>query len=448
MILLAMAIPGAGADDSIHDWPQWLGPNRDGVWRETGLVDKFPAGGPKVVWRAPIGGGYSGPAVAGERLYVMDRVRAVDAEGKPVRPTRAGIPGTERVLCVDARNGSPIWKHEYDCRYKISFPAGPRTTPCVKDGAVYTLGAMGDLCCLDAANGSLRWSRSLIRDYHADCPVWGWANHLLVEGNLLYCLVGGKGSAVVAFDKASGKEVWKALDSEEISYSPPMIFTVGGKGQLVVWLSESLNSLDPITGRLFWTQPYPLGVLPERPSANIATVRCAHDRLFISSYYHGPMMLQVAGDPPGVKVLWKGKSNNPQKPDGLHAVMCTPVLRDGHIYGVCAFGELRCLRAADGKPVWETFAATTGGKKYDSACAFLVPQGSRYVIFNDNGDLILANLTPAGYQEVDRAHVLEPLGSGRGHRVVLCHPAFAHRCVFVRNDAELICISLAARDAG
>jgi hypothetical protein len=124
--------------------------------------------------------------------------------------------------------------------------------------------------------------------------------------------------------------------------------------------------------------------------------------------------------------------------------MCTPTIQDGYIYGVCAFGELRCLRAEDGKQVWETMAATTGGKKYDCANAFLVPQGNRFVIFNDNGDLLLAKLSPAGYQEIDRAHVLDPLGSGRGHPVVLCHPAFAHRCVFVRNDAEVICVSLAS----
>jgi outer membrane protein assembly factor BamB len=443
-LLFLLAVSGGGTGDgSLQDWPQWLGPLRDGVWRETGLVSKFPAGGPKVVWRAPVGGGYSGPAVAGGRVYVMDRTRTKDASGKPARPTRAGIPGTERVLCFDVSDGRLIWKHEYDCLYKISFPAGPRTTPVVQGDAVYTLGAMGDVCCLDAATGSLRWSKKLTQDYHAEPPVWGWSNHLLVDGNRVYCLVGGKGSAVVAFDASSGKEMWRGLDTEEIAYSPPMIVDAGGKRQLIVWLSESLNSLEPATGRMYWSQAYPIGVAVERPAANIAAVRQSGDQLFISSYYHGPMMLQIAGDPPSAKVLWKGKSNNPKKPDGIHAAMCTPTIRDGYIYGVCAYGELRCIRADNGKQVWETMAATTGGKKYDCASAFLVPQGNRFVIFNDNGDLILANLTPTGYQEIDRAHVLDPLGTGRGHQVVLCHPAFAHRCVFVRNDAEMVCVSMA-----
>jgi uncharacterized protein (TIGR03067 family) len=428
---------------SQHDWPHWQGPARDGMWRESGILARFPPGGPKVLWRMPVGGGYSGPAVAGDRLYVMDRLRAKDASGKPLRPTRAGIPGNERVLCLDAGSGKLIWKHEYDCPYKISFPAGPRTTPAVDDDRVYTLGAMGDVRCLDAASGNLRWSKNLIQEYHTDPPVWGWANHLLVDGNLVFCLVGGKGSAVVAFDKKTGKEKWKALDTEEIAYSPPTLFEAAGKRQLVIWVSESVNSLDPTTGRLNWTQPYPVGIRPQRPAANIATVRQDGDRLFISSYYHGPMMLQLTAAQPGVKVLWKGKSNDPLKPDGLHAAICTPTIRDGYIYGVCAYGELRCIRADNGKQMWETMAATTGGKKYDCANAFLIPQGDRFVIFNDHGDLILANLKPTGYEEIDRAHVLEPLGTGRGHRVVLCHPAFAHRSVFVRNDEELICISMA-----
>src|SRR5262249_26344152 len=153
--------------------------------------------------------GYSGPAVVGDRLYVMDRERATDAEGKPLRPTRQGIPGNERVLCLDATNGNQVWKHEYDCPYKVSYPSGPRTTPLIREGRVYTLGAMGDLRCLDAATGTLRWAKNLAKEYHVEAPVWGWAAHPLLDGDLLYTLVGGEGSAVVALHKDTGKEVWK-----------------------------------------------------------------------------------------------------------------------------------------------------------------------------------------------------------------------------------------------
>src|SRR5262249_50619401 len=148
--------------------------------------EKFPPGGPKVRWRVPTGTGYSGPAVAEGRVYVMDRQRAKDAEGKPARATRAGIPGNERGLCLNAKDGKLLWKHEYDCRYKVSYPVGPRAAPLVDQGRVYTLGAMGDLRCLNAATGEPRWSRNLGKDYKTDPPVWGWSASPLLDGDFLY----------------------------------------------------------------------------------------------------------------------------------------------------------------------------------------------------------------------------------------------------------------------
>src|SRR5205085_1417180 len=146
---------------------------RDGVWRETGLLEKFPAGGPKVRWRAAVGGGYAGPAVAGGRVYVIDRVLAKDARN-PANPfDRDPVPGVERVLCLSAADGKQLWKHEYDCKYEISYPSGPRCTPVVAGGKVYTLGAMGDLFCLDADSGKVLWSKNFPKDFGAKVPLWG-----------------------------------------------------------------------------------------------------------------------------------------------------------------------------------------------------------------------------------------------------------------------------------
>src|SRR3954454_14912587 len=131
------------------DWPQWMGPSRDDVWRETGVVEKFPEGGPKILWRVPIAGGYSGPAVAGGKVFVTDFGKSA-GEVKNDPMARGDLAGKERVLCLRASDGRELWKHEYDCPYKISYPAGPRTTPAVAGGKVYTLGAEGDLFCLDA----------------------------------------------------------------------------------------------------------------------------------------------------------------------------------------------------------------------------------------------------------------------------------------------------------
>jgi outer membrane protein assembly factor BamB len=436
-----LLLAGAARAD---DWPQWLGPQRDGVWRETGLVEKFPKGGPKVLWRAPLAAGYSGPAVVDGRVFVMDRERAVDERGKPLPPTRDGIVGNERVLCLNAEDGKPVWKHVYDCPYTISYPSGPRTTPLVHKDRVYTLGAMGDLHCLDKETGKPHWKKNLLKDYDLDSPpVWGYAAHPLLDGDLLYCLVGGKGSAVVAFNKDTGKEVWKALTTEEVCYSPPILVEAGGKRQLVVWLSDSINGLNPATGEVYWSLDYPGGRPPQRPAVTIATVRHDRDRLFLTSFYHGPMMIKLAADKPAASVLWKGKSNNPSKPDGLHTTMSAPVFKGDFLYGTCANGALRCLEADSGKQRWESLAVM-GGEGADCGTAFIVPQGDRYVIFNDSGDLILANLTPDGYKEIDRAHIIDAVHAAYGRIVVWSHPAFARRCVFARNDKEMVCVSLAA----
>jgi outer membrane protein assembly factor BamB len=441
--LMCLPAPQARGDD----WPQWLGPRRDGVWREKGILKRFPEGGPKLVWRIPLGPGYTGPAVADGRVYVMDRQDPPKKEEDPCAqqplPKLPEKDVIERILCLDAKTGNKVWEHAYPCRYRIAYATGPRTTPVVDGGTVYTLGAMGDLFCLDAKTGKVLWHKNLVKDLEAPPPFWGWAAHPLIAGDLLYCLVGGKGQAVAAFDKKTGAVRWKALTSEEVCYAPPVLIEAGGQKQLVVWLSDSINGLDPATGKVHWHFPYPADGKPQRPAVNIATPRFADGRLFVSSFYHGAMMLQLDRDRPAARVLWQSKRANPSRPDTINIVMGTPILRDGHVYGVCGFGQLRCLDAKTGKQVWDTFQAT-GGERAFLATAFLVENGGRTFLFNDQGDLIIARLTPKGYEEIDRTHLIDPSQNARGRKVVWCHPAFAGRHVFVRNDKEMRCVSLAA----
>lgn len=436
------------------DWPQWLGPKRDGFWRETGILAKFPSGGPKVLWRQPIGPGYTGPAVADGRVFVMDRVRKLGEDGKPLAPIRPpkrddGQPalpmilGSERVLCLNAPDGKALWTHEYEANYTISYPEGPRCTPTVVGDRVYTLGAMGDLRCLEAATGKLVWAKNLGKEYKCETPIWGWAAHPLVDGDCVITLVGGEDSAVVAFHKDTGQEIWKALDVKEIGYAPPVIFEAAGKRQLIIWHTEAVNSLEPETGKLYWSVPFPANGKPQRPAIAIGVPRKLGDLLLVSSPHHGSLMLKLAQDKPGAEAVWQGKSENLAKPEGLHSLLCTPVLKDGFVYGVCNFGELRCLKADTGERVWETYAATTKKKEFLGS-AFLVQHEDRFLICNDQGDLIIAKLSEKGYEEVDRTHLLDTTFSTRGREVVWSHPAFANRCVFARNDKEIICVSLAA----
>ncbi|HEV3303029.1 MAG TPA: PQQ-binding-like beta-propeller repeat protein [Planctomycetaceae bacterium] len=425
---------------SANDWPQWLGPERDGVWRETGLIAQFPKEGPKIRWRVPIGSGYSGPAVVGDRVYVMDRQKRTGDATKPAGSRGRSIPGNERVLCLSATDGKIIWKHEYDCPYTISYSSGPRCTPLIRDGRVYALGAMGDLTVLDAADGHLHWAKNLAHEFNVKVPFWGFAAHPLLDGDLLYCIVGGKGTAVVALNKTTGTTVWKSLDTVDTGYSPPMLYEFGGKKQLIVWLSEALYGLDPATGKQLWKHAYPDGVPMQRPAVNIITVKKVDDLLFISTFYHGPMMLKVEGDK--ATMVWKGQSANPGKPDGAHCLMASPVFKDGYGYAVGSVGDLHCFKAKTHENVWETFAAVTG-RKAECGTVFLVPQGDHFVLFNDQGDLILADLTPKGYHEISRAHILEPVEMARGRNIVWSHPAFADRCVFARNEKEMVCVSLA-----
>jgi outer membrane protein assembly factor BamB len=442
LVMTALSLaPGKAAAD---DWPQWLGPQRDGVWRETGILDKFPPGGPKVLWRRPINPGYTGPAVADGRVYVMDRERTTDKDGKPLPPAKGvGIPGTERIVCLSATDGTVIWTHTYNCPYRIEYPTGPRTTPVVHAGRVYTLGAMGDIHCLDAATGKVIWAKNLLKEYNLDKPpVWGYAAHLLLDGERLITLAGGDGSAVVALHKDTGRELWRALSVAEIGYAPPILIEAGGTRQLIVFHSEAVAGLDPATGQVYWTERHPPHNKLVRPALPISTPKRMGDLLFVTQFHHGPLMLKLAADKPAVRVLWRGTSDNGGRPDGLHSLISTPVLQDGHIYGICGRGELRCLKAATGEQLWESLEPL-GGKRALFATAFLVPNGDRCFIWNDQGDLIIATLTPQGYTEIDRAHLLDPVQTARGRDIVWSHPAFANRCLYARNDKEIICVSLA-----
>jgi outer membrane protein assembly factor BamB len=439
---------------SADDWPQWLGPQRDGEWRETGIVETFPKDGPTKKWSVPLGMGYAGPAVAGGKVYVLDRVLAKGA-ANPAGPfERPKVAGTERVLCLDEKTGAEKWKHEYPAEYAISYAGGPRCTPTIDGDRVYTLGAMGHLFCLDAATGRPVWSKDFIKDYESFLPVWGFAAHPLIDSEKLICLVGGSDSRlVVAFDKKTGKELWAVESCQgDFGYCPPMIYEFGGKRQLIIWHSRAVLGLEPETGKRIWRVDF-----QSRSALTAPTPRkVGDDGLFITSFYNGSMLLKVKAD--GAEVVWKSKAKGemPEQTTDLSSIMPTPVIDGDHVYGVCSYGQLRCLEVKTGKRVWETMKATRGaltppkvaasdepGPNERWSNAFIVRHADRYFLFNEQGDLIIAKLSPKGYEEVSRAHLLDPTNKDvRGRLVVWTHPAFADKCVFVRNDKEIACFNL------
>lgn len=436
------------------DWPQFLGPNRDGVWRETGLIDRFPAEGPKVVWRKPVGVGYAGPAVANGKVYLLDRVLAGGEKLPASGFEKSKTGGAERVLCLDQKSGDLVWKHEYPREYTISYAAGPRCTPTVDGDRVYTLGAMGDLYCLDANAGKPIWSKNFVRDYESPMPVWGFACHPLVDGDRLICVAGGTHDRlVVAFDKKTGKELWTSQSCQgDFGYCPPVVYEFGGRRQLIAWHARAVTGLDPETGKRIWSVPFEV-----KASLNVAMPRkVGGDGLLCTTFYNGSLFLKVSAT--GADVAWKSKARGemPNLTTDLSSIMATAFVEGDTVYGVCSFGELRGLKASTGERLWMTMKATRGRLTPEKvaakdgpddterwSCAFLTKQADRYWLFNEQGDLILAKLSPQGYEELSRANVISPTnGMAVRRKVVWSLPAFAGKCCFVRNDEELVCVNL------
>ena len=413
------------------DWPQWRGPNRDGVWRETGLVGTFEKPQLEHLWRTEVGSGYCGPTVADGRVYVMDRL---------LSPRQI-----ERVHCFDARTGKNLWSFAYDCVYRgVQYDAGPRASVTIHDGRAYALGTMGHLHCFDAITGEVLFSRDLNSEYGIRMPIWGIAAAPLIEGDLLILQIGAEGGAcVLALDRKTGKEAWRALD-DGASYSAPIVIDQAGKQVLVVYTAQNVVGLNPQSGEVYWRHPFP----PTHMPIGIATPVRHRDLLFVSNFYDGSLLLRLEQNEPAVAQVWKRAGQSEQQTDALHSIISTPYLEGDHIYGVDSYGELRCLRLDTGDRVWESLEAVP---KARWATIHFVRNHDNVWMFNEKGELIIARLSPEGYHEKSRARLIEPtrdqLPSRRGG-VVWSHPAFADRHVFARNDRELVCASLATERQG
>jgi len=425
-----MALAGALSVMCVgEDWPEFRGKGRGGAWRETGILDKFPASGLKVLWRSPIGAGFAGPAVSEGRVFVTDFGRE---KGEGIRKK-----GIERAVALDEKTGKLLWTREWAVDYRgISYDTGPRATPTVDGDRVYVVGASGILSCLNVATGALIWRRDYVREFGTTLPTWGISGAPVVDGDRLIAVVGGSPDAkVVAFDKRTGKEIWRALTADsEPGYSQPVMVEAGGNRQVIVWHPGALVALDPATGKVNWLQEMRVNL-----STVLGTPVVAGGRVLVSSFYNGAMLVDLAG-----RLLWKGKSSSEINTDGLHAVVNTPAIDGAYIYGICSYGQFRCLRLATGERVWETMDVTKEKARW--ASGFIVKNGERYFINNDRGELIIARLKPTGYEEIDRAQMIQPTTDPGNRRelgkVNWTHPAYANRHLYTRNDEEIIAVDL------
>ena len=421
-----------------EDWPYHRGRENLGVWNETGIVEKLPAEGlgSRVRWRTPIRAGYSGPAVADGRVFVTDFVWTT-------RPR-----GTERAVALDEKTGKILWTHEWETNYTgVSYNRGPRSTPTVDGDRVYVLGAAGMFLCLDVTSGEVRWEKDFQKEFAGNRERWvanyGFVAPGLVDGTKVIVKVGGEpGAKIVAFDKLTGKELWRALASDTgPAYNPLVIVTAARTRQLIAWHDSAISSLDPETGTVYWEFEW----APSNSTA-VASPIVAGRLLFFTGYYQGALMLELDDDKPGAQLLWKELSESETVTENLHSLISTPVIIGEYLYGFDSHGEFRCLHARTGERVWETQAVTK--ERALHATAHMVRNGDRYFINNDFGELIIARFDPQGYHEVSRAPLIKPTTPASQRRtgglINWTHPAYANRHIITRNDEEIISVSLAA----
>jgi outer membrane protein assembly factor BamB len=340
----------------------------------------------------------------------------------------------ERIVCVEEATGKLVWTHSYDVSYPDwafteSQKRGPTATPIVRDGKLYTVGNKGDLLCFDAARGTVLWQRNLENEYQVQ--EFAFNASPLIEGDLLIECIGSypgsSPSSVIALDKITGKEVWKA-PTEGLTNSSPIVITAGGSRQVIVWTQGGVTSLTAATGKVLWQER-----LRTAAQDAVATPVFHDNRLLISG-----VMFKLDADKPAASILWRDMKAVPR---GILSNTSTAVLKGDWVFSARSSGELVCLEAATGKQVWQTDKVTDlkGG-----ASIHFTPHGDAMLLYTDRGEIILAHLTGKGYQEISRAVLLRPLYPFAGRKVAWSPPAYANRCVFARNEKELVCASLAA----
>lgn len=401
-LALAILIPTACRAD---DWPQFLGPQRNGISAEKNLAASWPKGGPPILWQRDVGEGFSGPVIAGDRLILFHRVG-----------------DNEVVECRHATTGKPLWKFAYATSYSDALGKGdgPRATPTIVGNRVIALGAEGMLSCLDLDKGTKVWSRALLKDYKVPPSYFGVGTSPVVAENLVLVNVGAKTAGIVAFALDDGSVAWQATDDGP-SYASPVIATVGKQRVAVFFTRQGADLLDVKTGAVRFRQKWRANY---DASVNAATPLVIGDRLFFSTCYEtGALLLRLKADGSAEEV-WQGE-------DVMDNHYNTAIYHDGYLYGFHGRHEkgpdFRCVNLATKKIAWDQ-------KRF--GCATMVFADGRLIVLTEAGDLVLVEATPQAYRELARAHVFNA-GPCRAQI------ALANGKLYARDQKKLVCFNVA-----
>ncbi|MDA1050390.1 MAG: PQQ-binding-like beta-propeller repeat protein [Planctomycetota bacterium] len=406
MVLLCILLAATGAKAQDNSWPQHLGSSRNGISAEKGLLDAWPAGGPKEVWRVKGGVGMSGLAISGGRLLTL-----VQREGQ------------QSVVAHAAATGAVIWRIAVAPAYENQMGDGPRATPTVAGNTVFAFTGEGVLVALNAPDGRILWSHNTVKELDGQPAEYGMACSPLVVGTQVIVTVGASDATVVAYDTVSGKLAWTA-GNETTGYSSPALLTVGGREQIVVHAGSAVLGLEPKTGTVLWRYPYVTDY-----SCNIATPIAVDGKVFVSSgENHGCVLLDLkpSGNLFAVSEVWS--SHGPQSV--LRNEWQTSILLDGYLYGMDNVGgagpitHLTCVDAATGERRWQESRFGKGN---------LIAADGKLFMSTLKGELIVARASPNGYDEIGRSTVI---GSTRQA------PALANGLLYLRDNDDIVCLDV------
>jgi outer membrane protein assembly factor BamB len=388
------------------DWPQYLGPGRDGVYPGEALTRAWPSDGPKLLWRKKnIGAGMSGVVVAKGRVILFHEVNRYDT-----------------IECLDAKTGKTLWENNYASSFVAGYGsgAGPRATPAIVGGRVYTMGGQGIVVCTDFATGKTIWQVDTQKSYRASDGFFGMACSPLVEGNAVLLNIGGEaGAGIVALDKNSGKLLWKTLD-DEASYSSPVMATLHGKPRAVFFTRTGLAVVDPANGKIDFQNRWRAR---NQASVNAAAPLVVGELIFVTSSYNtGALVLRMVGG--SYKKVWSNDTS-------LSSQYASVMHRGGFIYGTHGRADvppvpaLRCVELATGKVRWSVD---------DFGDCMMLLSGDQLLALMESGELVLGQVTPAGWREISRAQVV---GSGARSQ-----PALANGRLYVRSRNQVVCLAV------